>query len=234
LIAFLDSDDLWRPACISTLARLLEEHPSAGLAFCGIDVIDPDDRHVKFREMRLDDLPPTGLLPKPFDRIVRYMPFQTSGVMVRRSVIDRLGDFDLDLPVVEDWDLWYRVSKLFDFAYTTQPLACNREHPANLPKFSLLALRGNLRMNLRHLPDVRDPSGREALAERIAWHILLLQEELLRQGLSSNGYDEFLRHELAPRSMRYRLGRCMRWMPRFIGRAYAGLIRWMGRKSRNQ
>ena len=234
LFAFLDSDDLWYPGYVSTLVRLLDEHPSAGLAFCQIVVIDPDDKVVKNRDTQLPPEPREGVLRRPFEQIVRYMPMQTSGVVVRRSVIESVGDFDLDLPVVEDWDLWYRISKRYDFAFTLEGLACNREHPSNLPKFNLLALRGNLRMNIRHLRDVKDPTSRRILEDRIRWHILLLQEELLRQRHSGDGYHELLRHELRPRSLRWKLGSIMRGMPGRVGQAYAGAIRWLGQRKRSR
>lgn len=232
--AFLDSDDLWRPAHVRTLAELLDRYPSAGLAFSGIAVIDPDDRWVKDRPTELPPEPRTGLLPRPFEHILRYMPTQTSGVMVRRQVMDEIGDFDLDLPVVEDWDLWYRISKQYDFAYCTEPLACNREHPSNLPKYSVMALTSGLRMNLKHLPDVRDPRTRDILEARMRKQILLLQEELLRERRRDPQSLPFLRHALAPRSMRFVLGRWLLGLPRPLGRAYAGIIRWLGNRSRGQ
>src|SRR5688572_22963104 len=40
LFAFLDSDDLWLTQFCSTLVRLFDKYPSAGLGFCGIHVID--------------------------------------------------------------------------------------------------------------------------------------------------------------------------------------------------
>src|SRR5437763_238259 len=120
-----------------------------------------------------------ALLACPFERILRHMPMQTSGVMVRRNVIDDIGDFDLDLPVVEDWDLWYRIAKKFDFAYTLKSLACNRCHPDNLPKYDMVALTSSVRLNTKHLPDVTDPETRQLLIQRIERQCTLLQEALL-------------------------------------------------------
>ena len=234
IYAFLDSDDLWRPTFVSTLVRLLEQYPAAGLAFCAIAVIDPADREVKLRETRLPPAPHAGVLARPFETILKYMPTQTSGVMVRRGVVEDLGDFDLDLPVVEDWDLWYRIGKAYDFAYTLDGLACNREHPDNLPKYSIMALNSGLLMNLKHLPDVRDAEVRRMLTARIHWQLTLLREELLRTGQPANGYARLLRHEVAPRTVRYRVGAVMAKMPRFVGKAYAGVVRWMGERKRGR
>lgn len=228
LIAFLDSDDLWYPELIDTLVRLLNQYPSAGLAFSSIQVIDPNDTPCGERWHGLNTTTDEGLLRKPFELIMRHMPTQTSGVMVRRSVIEHLGDFDLDLPVVEDWDLWYRIAKAHDFAYTKRPLACNRTHADNLPKADTVALTSGLRMNLKHLPDVQDPETRQRLLDRMRRQFTLLQEELLREGRGRDGFEHLLGHELAPRTKRYALGSFLGKAPGFVGQAYARLIRAMG------
>lgn len=233
LIAFLDSDDAWRPQFCSTLVRLLRQHPTAGLAFCGIVCIDYCDHVWKHRDIGMHQMPQEGLLPRPFEQIMRYMPMQTSGVMVRRSVIDDVGDFDLELPVVEDWDLWYRVAKRYDFAYTQRGLACNRSHPQNLPKYDTVALNSSLKMNLKHLPDVLDPETRQLLEERIQRQFTLLREELLRQGKETNGHSQLLRHELAPRSGRFELASMIAEGPKWVGQGYGWLVRMLGEVRRS-
>lgn len=233
MYAFLDSDDLWLPCFVSTLLRLLEQYPSAGLAFSGMLIIDANDRPWRIRPTGLPPQPMQGLLARPFEAILRHMPLQTSGVMVRRRVIDELGDFDLNLPVVEDWDLWYRIAKRYDFAYTLKNLACNRCHPDNLPKYDCIALGSSLQMNLKHLPDVRDPEIREMLIERIHTQSTLLQEELLRFGHCSNGCLHLLQHELAPQTPRYLLGSMISAGPAWLGRSYAWMVRVLGEIARN-
>lgn len=230
--AFLDSDDLWRPGFVGTLMRLLEEHPTAGLAFCGILVIDNDDRVWNTRPTRMERHAPAGVLRRPFELLMRHMPLQTSGVMVRRAVIEAVGDFDLSLPVVEDWDLWYRIGKVYDFAYTLEGLACNRSHPDNLPKFDLTALNSSIRMNLKHLADVKDVDTREILVDRIERQFTLLQEEVLRQGRQGNGYSQLLRHELAPRTPRFELGAMVAQGPKWIGQSYGWVVRLVGELKR--
>src|SRR5258706_2178902 len=231
LLAFLDSDDLWLPQFCSTLVRLLEKFPTAGLALCGIHVIDGEDRIWKTRDMGIRGRN-EGLLHRPFERILRHMPMQTSGVMVRRNVIDDIGDFDLDLPVLEDWDLWYRIAKQYDFAYTLKCLACNRCHPDNLPKYDMTALTSSVRLNTKHLPDVRDPETRDILKCRIERQCTLLQEELLREGKAANG-EAHLLQELNPRTPRFALGSMISEGPDWVGRSYAWMIRALGELKRS-
>lgn len=234
LYAFLDSDDLWMPTFVETVVRLLDEHPRCGMGFSGILGIDDNDMVFAERKMYLDPDPEEGVLENPFNRIIRYMPTQTSGVIVRRAVIDDVGDFDLGLPVVEDWDLWYRIGKKYDMCYTVKALACNRSHPDNLPKSDTLALSGNIKMNLRHLPDVTDAFSREVLVERIRKQITLLQEQLMREGKQANGYQPLLHNDLSPETWRFKLGTLIREQPAWVGQMYAHAIRMMGEYSRNE
>jgi len=145
-----------------------------------------------------------------------------------------VGDFDLSLPVVEDWDLWYRIAKKYDMCYTVKALACNRSHPDNLPKNDTLALSGNIKMNLRHLPDVTNDFSREVLIERIHKQITLLQEQIMREGKVANGYAPLLENPMSPETWRYKLGSLMRDQPIWVGQAYAWLIRQMGEYQRNE
>jgi glycosyltransferase involved in cell wall biosynthesis len=230
LLAFLDSDDLWRPQFCSTLVRLLDRYPTAGLAFCGIHVIDGQDRVWKTRDCGLRGRG-EGLLHRPFELILQYMPLQTSGVIVRRSVIAHIGDFDLDLPVVEDWDLWYRIAKEYDFTYTQRCLAANRSHPDNLPKYDLVALGSSIKLNRKHLRDVTDPQTRQLLLHRIERQCTLFQEELLREGKANNGHSHLLR-EQTPSTPRFALGSMISEGPDWVGRSYAWMIRALGELKR--
>jgi glycosyltransferase involved in cell wall biosynthesis len=234
IFAFLDSDDLWLPEFLQTVVRLLDQHPDCGMAFSGILGIDYDDRVFAERKMYIDPEPVEGVLREPFNRIIRYMPTQTSGVVVRRSVIEDVGDFDLSLPVVEDWDLWYRIGKRYDMAYTVRALACNRQHPDNLPKTDTLALSGNIKMNLRHLPDVSDPFSRDVLTARLHKQITLLQEQIMREGKQANGYAPLLENDLSPETWRFKLGTLMRDQPQWVGQMYAYVIRALGEYQRSE
>jgi hypothetical protein len=228
VVAFLDSDDLWRPPFLSTLVSLLERHPSCGLAFTGVEAIDEHDRSTGIRASGLPAAPHEGVLRTPFETIARQMPFFTSSVAVRREVLDASGLFDTSLVVGEDWDLWYRLAKRWDFAYTLEPLACNRIHGGNTQKDSAIALACRLTVALRHLGDVRDSRTRAALVEQIRQDQTFLQEALLREGQDAGRYGGLLRNDIAPRSFRYRLGRALLAAPPGLRNAYAVSVRRAG------
>ena len=52
--------------------------------------------------------------------------------MVRRSVLDRVGDFALGLSTVQDWDLWLRVAREHRIARVDEVLAHYRQHSGGM------------------------------------------------------------------------------------------------------
>ena len=228
-IAFLDSDDLWMPATVSTLHRLLTAHPSAGMAFCALTCIDIDDRFIGYRPTRLPPEPREGLLPKPFEQFLTYMPTNTSCIMIRRSVLADVGVFDTSLHIGEDWDLWYRITQKYDAAYTLDAsLAKSRDHPGNMSKRDARAIGDRICLMLKHLPQVQSESVRAGQIGRIQRDLVLLQKQIMRERHHTNGYAKLLEHQYAPASLRYRVGSMMRRQPKWIGAVYARIVRSLG------
>lgn len=102
-IAFLDSDDLWRPGKLARQIGFLEEHPEVEICQTeeiwirnGIRV-NPKASHRK----------PSGDV---FLRSLDLCLVSPSAVMLRRELFQRLGGFDEAFPVCEDYDLWLRIA----------------------------------------------------------------------------------------------------------------------------
>lgn len=103
-VAFLDSDDLWRPAKLEVQTGYMESHP--GVAICQTEEIwvrngvrvNPKKRHRK----------PSGDV---FHASLDLCLISPSAVMMTRKLLDRVGGFDERFPVCEDYDLWLRVAR---------------------------------------------------------------------------------------------------------------------------
>ncbi|MBU2551799.1 MAG: glycosyltransferase [Proteobacteria bacterium] len=142
LIAFLDSDDYWLPEKLALQTAFFQAHPDALICqteeiwIRGGRRVNPKARHRK----------PSGDVFVPSLELCLISP---SAVMMRRSLFDRVGLFDEDLPACEDYDLWLRVSARWPVHLLDHPLVVktgghadqlSRTVPA-LDRFRVQALR---------------------------------------------------------------------------------------------
>jgi glycosyltransferase involved in cell wall biosynthesis len=103
LIAFLDSDDHWFPEKLVEQVCFFDEYPEA--VACQTEElwirngrrVNPMKKHLK----------PSGNIFEPSLKLCLVSP---SAVMLKRSLLDKVGFFDEDLPVCEDYDLWLRIA----------------------------------------------------------------------------------------------------------------------------
>ena len=118
-IAFLDSDDLWLPQKLSrqveffntTLDALICQTEEVWIR-SGVRV-NPKKRHKK----------PSGMIFEPSLALCLVSP---SAVMIRRSLLEIVGNFDEALPACEDYDLWLRISCRFPVYHIDTPLIIKR------------------------------------------------------------------------------------------------------------
>jgi len=103
LIAFLDSDDYWLPDKLAVQIAFFRDHPKA--IICQTEEIwirnglrvNPKKKHIK----------PSGDIFKASLKLCLVSP---SAVMLKRTLFEQTGLFDVDLPACEDYDLWLRIS----------------------------------------------------------------------------------------------------------------------------
>jgi glycosyltransferase involved in cell wall biosynthesis len=99
VVAFIDSDDRWRPHHLEAITGLLERHPEAVVASACPHYVEPNSGA---DDERVVDVMPDILL----GGIVGYMPC----VAARREALFAVGQFDVHLTVGEDSDLWARLA----------------------------------------------------------------------------------------------------------------------------
>ena len=127
-VCFLDADDFLAPTFSARLAAVLLDQPRAGFAFCEIQRVDrfgepADALSVAASRTRL-----TGDI---LDSLILGEFFTSSSTLVRRAVLDAVGNFDPSLGGHADYELWLRIIAAgHEAAFVTDRLASYRLHPA--------------------------------------------------------------------------------------------------------
>ena len=129
-IAFLDDDDKWFPEKLKKQFDLLETRPRiVGGVYTGSLAVEATSRKTLFR------LTPTKR-GNIFDEIFMQDSIApTSTFFLRKECFEKVGLFDVSLDFGEDFDMWLRISKEFQFEYIEQPLV-TFSVPDNKPSLS--------------------------------------------------------------------------------------------------
>lgn len=128
LLAFLDCDDVWMPHHLATAVACFDSDPGLGLVHANILRIGPegevlDPARPRWRARHRGD---------PFAALLlRREHISNVTAVVRRSVIDRVGEFDPRFHGCEDRDLWLRVAHDHPVRYIDEVTAYYRMHGNN-------------------------------------------------------------------------------------------------------
>jgi glycosyltransferase involved in cell wall biosynthesis len=128
-IAFLDSDDIWLPKKLELQVHYLTMHLDTDLVYADYSTFN--DRGILEENLTL-----ARQLPRPcgyiFHTLLFKCFFQTSTVMIRRNVLDKVGMFDEQFFVGEDYDLWLRISAEHRIGYLPEVVAKYRQHSPSI------------------------------------------------------------------------------------------------------
>ncbi len=128
LVAFLDSDDEWRPTALAAMRARLDGagDQRATVVYCRLEV--RDERSGRTVPPGPDDLAaPEGDV---LDHLLAgWQPRSASAVAVRRAALLEAGGFDESLPAWVDMDLWLRLARAgHRFVAVPEPLGVKHEH----------------------------------------------------------------------------------------------------------
>jgi glycosyltransferase involved in cell wall biosynthesis len=134
-IAFLDADDLWKPNKLSSQIELLKlkPYPHLGVIYCGYQLIDESGKNIAASPKAIISPALRGNVYQPLLR-GNFISGSGSSVLIKRSVFSTIGFFDEQLKACEDWDMWLRIARQFQFDYVDTELVLIRVHPHNMQK----------------------------------------------------------------------------------------------------
>jgi len=122
-IAFLDSDDEWLPGKLEKQMVLFSiASENIGAVYC--DSYGQVDGYAK---RSTNSVLRAGRVYQ--DLLRGWCPGSTSLFVLRRDVFEKSGMFDETLPSFQDYDLWIRVARHYEFAFVKEPLIIKHQHP---------------------------------------------------------------------------------------------------------
>ena len=115
-IAFLDADDVWLPGKVAAQVAHLEANPDVGTCYFSWHVW-PADADGVFRKPAFSLEPmdaPRVVAEKSgwiYNRLIFDCELLTTTVMIRSSIVRKIGEFNVELWNGDDYDYWIRLSQ---------------------------------------------------------------------------------------------------------------------------
>jgi GT2 family glycosyltransferase len=135
LVCTLDSDDLWLPHYLETMASALESNPAAAVAYTDAWVLDAATGRVRKTSAMAYQDPPEAVPADTQTFLVELLQrnFIYNSVAARREALVAVGGYDERPRIGEDWELWLRLAAAgFRFVRVPQWLAVYRKHADSL------------------------------------------------------------------------------------------------------
>ena len=121
-IAFLDDDDLRLPGSIDKQVRAIAADENIALCY-GQALIGDARRQLPTGELYPLQCPQGDIFWELLEDNFIPMP----SVLARKSCLLEAGGFNTDLKLIEDWDMWLRLSEYFAVAAVEEPVAIYRK-----------------------------------------------------------------------------------------------------------
>ncbi len=139
-IAFLDADDLWLDGKLDHQWQQLQANPGVRMNYTAWQVWPSEDPLPS--ETYLNDLRKKARNKQNWDGASGWIypallldcVVWTSTVLAHHSVFEEVGNFDTNLRIGEDYELWLRISRVTPIHRVPQPLALYRSHSASITK----------------------------------------------------------------------------------------------------
>ena len=130
-IAFLDDDDLRLPGSIDKQLGRLEADERVAICY-GQALIGDAQRQLPTGEIYPRECPEGDIFWELLEDNFIPMP----SVVARKSCLLDAGGFSTSLNLIEDWDMWLRLSEKFLFAAIAEPVAIHRKANAGSDQMS--------------------------------------------------------------------------------------------------
>jgi len=132
-LAFLDSDDTWHETKIEKQIEFHKQNKGILLSHTN----ELWKRNDKIINQKKHQLKPSGFC---FLQNLEACKIGPSTVMIHKDIFSKIGLFDENLIVCEDYDLWLRISKEFEIGYLEEKLMTKYAGHENQLSFTTFAI----------------------------------------------------------------------------------------------
>jgi len=133
ILAFLDGDDVWLPQFLESQIDFLQKR-KLEMAYCDAEIFGED--LFEGRSFMMDS-PSNGKVTAE-SLITGECNVITSGTILKKELIEKFGNFDVEIPRAQDFDLWFRLAKCgARIGYQHKILLKYRVRPDNLSGSSI-------------------------------------------------------------------------------------------------
>ncbi|MCA9402063.1 MAG: glycosyltransferase family 2 protein, partial [Candidatus Omnitrophica bacterium] len=131
-VAFLDADDVWLETRLETALQFMERHPECALTHA--KTIRIKENGERLPEVQRNKALLSGNIYEHI--LLRKENISCLTVMVRKSVLDKVGTFD-ESPLcvaVEDRDMWLRIAKQYQILFIDEVLGFYRMRDGSISR----------------------------------------------------------------------------------------------------
>jgi glycosyltransferase involved in cell wall biosynthesis len=128
-VAFVDSDDLWRPEKLHRQLELIEGHSHIGMVYSDARFFESATGRTAYYMSQV----------RPFrhgriaEQLIMGNFIATSSTMIRRDTLKSVGEFSEEPGIrPNDWEMWLRVAAVSSIACCPVPLVDYRLHQSRL------------------------------------------------------------------------------------------------------
>ena len=150
-IAFQDSDDEWLPDKLEKQMKVFEKvSPKVGVVYTGFWRIKNDKKTY---------IPSSKVSQKEGDihkTLLKGNFVSPPAVVVKRECFKRAGMFDEELSPLEDWELWIRISKYYQFKFIDDPLVISYHQPDSISANQNAVFRARRLILEKHFEDIKE------------------------------------------------------------------------------
>jgi glycosyltransferase involved in cell wall biosynthesis len=193
-IALLASDDVYEPEKLEVQWTRMEQNPHWGASFTHVTLIDQYSNPLS----GIDAVPFNQVFEREgdlMDIMVLRNVLCAPTAMLRRWAIDKVGDFDVDNKVTQDYDYWLRMLKLTSIGVVPKKLVRYRFHGGNLSgRDKGASFKETLKVLERHIGDLLEIHG--SVYRCIARIVLNLGIIAYESGLYEKAIPYFERYRL--------------------------------------